>query len=143
MENRFGLKDFILCVLLVVIIISQWLSMKQADRQWTEVKRLAEQIDAQTTDLTFIRQQLAEGIAVNPNQAHSPPPPDNTTDPTATTLADPFDRVLAAQQMEGYTAGDWFVDAFSAQPPNLTPLISSDAYASIIQNRVVESLAID
>jgi len=33
MDNRFGFKDLVLTVLLLAILVSIWLGMKQADRQ--------------------------------------------------------------------------------------------------------------
>src|SRR5687768_14233457 len=38
MENRFGVKDFITMILLVVLILSVWFAMKQYDRQWNDIR---------------------------------------------------------------------------------------------------------
>ena len=58
MENRFGVKDFVLMLLLVVLIVSVWLGMKQYDRQWDKVPGLEQ-------SLKDIQRTLARGVAVN------------------------------------------------------------------------------
>ena len=40
MENRFGVKDFISMTLLVVLIVSVWIAMKQYDRQWADMQQI-------------------------------------------------------------------------------------------------------
>jgi peptide/nickel transport system substrate-binding protein len=55
---------------------------------------------------------------------------------------DPFERRRAAIAMPEYAQGDWYIDAFGVAVGKLTPLVSSDAYQSSIQNYVIESLAV-
>ena len=131
MENRFGFKDFVLVVLFMVLIISVWLSMKQADRQGDELKAISTQLSGQTRELSQIRRKLEEGISVDPSHRSSTP---HGAGP------DPFNRVHRAKQNEDYALGDWLVQAFGVNPPKLTPLLSSDVYASILQARVIETL---
>ena len=134
MENRFGIRDLILCILLILIIVGQWLAMKQYDRQWQKIEQIAGTLDEHTRDLAYLRKRLAEGVTFGQMQL--------APQHSEQGFADPFDRVKKAQAMADYATGDWMVDSFGAQPPKLTPLISSDAYGSIIQNRVMESLVI-
>ena len=53
---------------------------------------------------------------------------------------DPFYRISQMKDQKGYTSGDWYVTSFAAVVPTLTPLISSDLYASIVQSRIFETL---
>ncbi len=56
MQNRFGFKDFVVIVLLVLILVSIWLGMKQRDRQFDTFERL----HAKSADL---ESRIAGGIA--------------------------------------------------------------------------------
>jgi len=54
---------------------------------------------------------------------------------------DPFARAKAIKANSDYSDNDNFVDIFAVTPDKLTPWISTDAYASMVQARVIESLA--
>lgn len=131
MENRFGFKDLVLAVLLVVVIVSLWLAMKQNDRQYGVTLAISRKLDAQTRDLEAMRRTLDRGIAVN------------TTHPADTQPAaeggDPFARIRAARKMPDFTEGGWYIDAFSGVA-KLTPLVSGDVYASVVQDSILETL---
>ncbi len=43
MQNRFGIKDFVIVFLLLLIVATLWLSMIQRDRQWPVLQSIAEQ----------------------------------------------------------------------------------------------------
>ncbi len=132
MENRFGVRDLILTVLLLALIGSVWLSMKQADRHKVQLDQIQAIVSEQTKDLTRIQNQLAQGVVSVGATA---------TQPSATTVErDPFEHVRAAQKQPGYAKGDYFVDVFSVVPDKLTPIISSDAYSSMVQAQVLENL---
>ena len=132
MENRFGLKDLILYVLVVILIVMVWLSMVQRDRMWPRLQSLEDAVQNQTRDLAAIRRQLSEGITVGSQ---------NPTTQATKSTSDPFARVIAAQAMPGFARGDWLVDNFGTKVPKLTPIASQDVYGSIVQNRVQEQLA--
>jgi len=51
-----------------------------------------------------------------------------------------FRRAFNASQQEDYASGDWKVSTFSNTIKTITPLVSSDAYASEVQSNVLESL---
>lgn len=55
-------------------------------------------------------------------------------------VAKAFQRAQAMTEQEAYAQGDWSVNAFGNNIKTLTPLVSSDAYASSVQNYVLESL---
>lgn len=50
-------------------------------------------------------------------------------------------RIRAATTQSGYTRGDWLVQNLRSQVARITPLISTDPYAAVIQARVLESMA--
>ena len=134
MENRFGFKDFVLVVLLVAILASIWVAMKQYDRQWEVMRRIDENLTAQADALRELQRTLKRGVAVAP-------PPSNGAVAAATSAEDdPHRRWLAAQAQDGYAPGDWFVDAFAQTVGKLTPLVSSDAYQNAVESYVLESL---
>jgi len=134
MENRFGVKDFVLFLLLIVLIISVWLAMKQYDRQWTEIRSLSAKVDAQGTDVYAIKKSIDEG-GINLTTTR----PGGGT-PTTLSSADPFARVRAARALPGFTAGDWFVEGFGGSVAKISPLLSGDTYGSQIQGNVLETL---
>lgn len=135
MENRFGLRDFVLTVLLLAILVTLWLAIKQYDRQWEVLQQMQSTMATQTHDLARIRSQLASGIVA------APASDSGAGTASAGTARDPFQHVKVAQKKPGYTLGDYYVDVFAVVPDKLTPLISSDAYSSIIQSYILEGLA--
>ena len=134
MENRFGIKDLFLFLVLIALLISVWLAMKQNDRQWDELRIIRNRVEGQANDLRTIQDALRQGVAVaNPNSTTAPI--------VADAQNDPFSRLRVAQQLPDYARGGWLVDAFGNSVGKLTPLVSSDAYASTVQGYVLESLA--
>lgn len=129
MENRFGVKDLFLFLTLFGIIGLLVLALVQYDRQWDQIQLLKKQTSDLTNDLTAIRQQLAEGVVLGGASDRGPAGPD------------PFAPIRAAEKMEGFARGDWFVENFGTNIGKLTPLISTDVYATWVQVKVCESLA--
>ena len=98
MQNKFGLKDFIVLVILLGLALSVWLSMVQDDRKWKELRstqaqlnsiesslaRVQRQLDTATVDqaqldaiesgLADIQRQLAAGVAVVQSEADAEVP---------------------------------------------------------------------
>ncbi|MFA7235476.1 MAG: ABC transporter substrate-binding protein [Phycisphaeraceae bacterium] len=150
MENRFGIKDLVNLLLLVMIVVLLGLQMIQKDRQWVLMQQLKGKIESQSNDLTNIRQALSGGVTIG-NRAGLPRPtdtnatgttrPETTGTEPATDATDPFARLREGMKRPDFAMGDWCVDAFGSEINTLTPLISTDAYASIVQGFVQESLA--
>ena len=132
MENRFGVKDFVLYLLVVVLIVIVLLGMKQYDREWTLLQQIQKQSTDQSADLAGIHRQLARGLTVANGSSNTPTP---TTQPGD----DPFARIEAAQKLPGYAQGDWYVDS-GPNSDRLTPIISGDVFAATVQSHVIESL---
>ena len=138
MENRFGFKDLILTVLLVALIVSVWVSMKQVDRQWDELAKLNAQAEEQTKQLRHLGDLLENGAAVTPSHDAGHGSEASSTDEGT---APAFDRVLAAREEPDYARGDWAIRAFGVSVGKLTPHVSSDVYQSLLESYIVQSLA--
>jgi peptide/nickel transport system substrate-binding protein len=130
MENRFGLKDLFLFVILIVLVGLVGLAMVQVDRQWRELRTMREQSEQQIEILGDLRRILAAGVRVADGGA--------TTRPADGT--GPFARVLAARAMPDYAEGDWHVWGLGGGLKTITPLVSGDANASAVQGLVLETL---
>src|SRR5579884_4232087 len=136
MENRFGIKDLFLLLLMCGLIAVVALAMVMFDRQYEQIMLIKNQNDQLTRDVVEIRRQLAEGItAVAP-----------TTGPTSTqavsNLPDSFRPMKEAEKMPGFARGGWFLDNFSTKIGRLTPLVSVDIYQMWVENLVMEGLGV-
>jgi len=140
MENRFGFKDLVLAVLLVVLILSVWLAMKQFDRQWEDVKQTQQEIKNLTSEQARTRNRLNDlqrlierGVKVSAAPGSG-----------GEAEHDPFERIKAARAQEDFAEGDWLIDAFGTKVGNITALVYKSLYGRRIQEHVMESLlAID
>ncbi len=135
MGNRFGVKDVLLYLILSAILVSIWLAMVQIDRQWMLIQHTQEKLDAQTRDIADIRRQLQRGVALaGPGAA-----PGIGKGSEADTWAG-FRRARQAAMQPDYAEGDWLVSYFSSNLERLTPVLSGDAYASRVQELVLDTL---
>lgn len=132
MDNRFGVKDFILLLVLGVLILLVLLAMIQYDRQWKEILLIRTKLDDQAKELRALRDQIQAGVAVR----------GGTTQSSASAeTGDPFRRLRVIEQMPNFARGDWVISSLAGKSATLTPLVSGDAYASDVQNLVLETLA--
>jgi peptide/nickel transport system substrate-binding protein len=127
MQNRFGVKDLFLFLLVMAVLVSVWMSMVQIDRQWKEIQVVKDSIQD-------IQERLSKGIASN---AYSASPGVASTNPSV----DPFTRIESAREMKGYAQGDWMIWALNGGVAKITPLVSSDENAYLVQGEVLETLA--
>jgi peptide/nickel transport system substrate-binding protein len=130
MAKRVGARDLLSYLLLTAILVSVWLAMVQIDRQWQFIRETQVKLDEQTRDLAEIRRRLRQGVMVA-NEA------------TGGSLDESwrgFARAAEVAQRDDYARGDWLVSAFGSTPQRLTPTISTDAYASAVQERVLDTL---
>jgi peptide/nickel transport system substrate-binding protein len=130
MENRFGIKDFFLFLVLFVLIGLVILAMVQFDRQWEMVQRLDRRVTEQTTDLAQIQRQLAQGVTASTTATTMP----------AGGMSAGFERVLAAHGSPDYAQGGQLVLMSQATSAKLTPLIATDAFAFDVWGFVMDSL---
>ena len=136
MDNRFGLKDFLLFALVAAVLVAVVLGMFQFDRQWDTVRQLEQQNQTLASDLNQLGRKIdrlaRSGIAVSGTGG--------ATTQAAVDEDDPFRLIDEAEQNEDFARGGWFLDNFGTKIGRLTPLVSSDVYASWVQNLVLESL---
>lgn len=137
MEKRFTFKDFFLFAFLALLFITLLLSMYMVDRQWGEMAGMQRTMNEQAEDLRALRgainrleSRLDRGTLVSEGGTAG--------QAEAGSLA--FERAQAATRQPDFARGDWLVDSFGTGLKTITPLVSSDAYASQVQSYVQESL---
>src|SRR3954470_8163241 len=103
MENRFGVKDFVLLILLVVLIGVVVLAMFQYDRQWADVQKIRDQLAEQARDLRDPQRTIARGVtlsgagnAAGGATVSTGTRPISSTNPSDYGKDDPFARIKAA-----------------------------------------------
>ena len=131
MENRFGLKDLFLFLILGALIFVIVLAMKQYDRQWEVMQQINRRITEQTTDLAQIHRLLEQGV---------PTTNESGTGSAASRSMAGFERILKAQSAPDYAQGGQLVMLSQATTAKLTPLIASDAFAFDLWGYVMDSL---
>jgi peptide/nickel transport system substrate-binding protein len=136
MEKRFSAKDLPLIIGLMLIVVLIVLLMYQVDRQWSRMTDMQRAMQEQSDDLRRLRVALQslEGRVRTGVAAPSGEPLDADDMPAA------FRRARRAAEQPDYAPGDWLVRAFPTGLSTITPLVSSDAYASEVQGYVLESL---
>lgn len=133
MVERIGKRDLILYGFMVAVLVSIWLAMFQIDRQWQFIAETQQKIDEQTRDIADLRRQIRRGVAVaGPAQGN----PD-----TLPASWRGFERAYEASRKPDYAQGDWLILSFGSQIPTITPFLSGDAYATRVQDWVVDTLA--
>lgn len=123
----FGLVSVLLVLLMV-----------QVDRQWQRMSEMTRILQEQAEDvrrtrglLRDLEQSLRSGVVVAPGQQVAAP---------AAGRGDAFDRARRVAVRDDHAQGDWLMLAFGTGLKTLTPLVSSDAYASEVQAYVTEPL---
>lgn len=124
-------RDWILYSLLSLLIVLLLLAMYQIDRQWLKLTDMQTAMSEQAKTLRELRSTIASGAVPAALSASSA---------KIEEIAPAFKRAYAATTMPDYASGDWSVDAFSTNIKTITPLVSTDAYASRVQSYVLESL---
>lgn len=119
----------LMAVLLVLLMI-------QIDRQWQRMSDMTRIMQEQSEDIRRTRTLLRDlEQTVRSGQFQG----SDATTPT-TAMPDAFDRARRASEQPDYATGDWLMLAFATGLSTLTPLVSADAYASEVQNYVLEPL---
>ena len=104
MENRFGLKDFLLIALLALVVAVILLAMKQYDRQYEIVRDIQQQGRDQLRELVGIRAAIERGGLSNV-----------ATSRPSSTGPDGFAALRKLTDYGKYNQGDWFVQNFPVQ----------------------------
>ncbi|MGM0680218.1 MAG: peptide-binding protein [Pseudomonadota bacterium] len=122
---------------MALLFITLLLSMYMVDRQWAEMAGIQRTMNEQAEDIRALRGSInrlerrlergeiaSDGGGSAQSEAELPA----------------FERALAATRESDFARGDWLVDSFGTGIKTITPLVSSDAYASQVQSYVQESL---
>jgi len=137
MDKRFNKKDLILLLSLGFIILLIILSMYMVDRQWLKMSEMQNSMKEQAEDIRDLRATVRSlENHVRSGKFSSSINKSNIDED----LPKSFQRAYKATQKEDYAEGDWLVTAFSTGLKTLTPLVSQDAYASVVQDYIFESL---
>jgi peptide/nickel transport system substrate-binding protein len=131
MQKQLTSRDWIIYSLLGVLVVMLLLAMYQIDRQWLKLAEMQSALSEQVKALRDLRNTITNGIPQTASATQ--PSPDKAISPA-------FKRAHAATLLPDYAQGDWNVDAFGTNLKTITPLISTDAYAAVIQGYVLESL---
>jgi peptide/nickel transport system substrate-binding protein len=133
MENRFSVKDMILASLLGLLIVLVLLAMKEFDRQYILVGQIQANGADQLKALVAIQRALESG-------ASSPRANSGSTAEPSFEGVDPFAGLRKLRADGKYDQGDWLVQNLGAPVANISPLLSTDVSAAVLQARVMESL---
>ncbi len=131
MQNQSTSRSWIIYALLSLLILLLMLTMYQIDRQWLKLTEMTTAMSEQSNDMRQLRGAISSGTLAKASAA-------NTSSSKA--IAPAFNRAQQASVQPDYAPGDWSVDAFFNNIKTITPLISTDLYAAIVQNYVLEPL---
>lgn len=125
--KKFATQGWISYLLISIPIVLLLLVMYQIDRQWMRLSEMQVIMHEQAKDMSQLRKAVASGTIRS-----------WTADSAG--VAPAFRRAKAMTELPDYAQGDWNVYAFGNNLKTITPLVSSDAYASDVQRYVLESL---
>jgi len=131
MKKQITTWDWLLFSLLITLIFSIFLVMYQIDRQWLKLTAM----ETTMSDLAKNVRDLRSALGSDDLRANTSL---NGNASKEVSLA--FKRANDATHLADYAQGDWSVEAFGTNLKTITPLVSTDAYASNVQSYVVESL---
>lgn len=131
MKKQITTWDWLLFSLLITLILSILLVMYQIDRQWLKLTAMETTMSEQAKELRDLRSTLVSGVVKTDLSVKE-------IDSKEVALA--FKRANDATHLVDYAQGDWSVEAFATHLKTITPLVSTDAYASSVQSYVLESL---
>ncbi|MEM1213461.1 MAG: ABC transporter substrate-binding protein [Planctomycetota bacterium] len=135
MNNRFGLRDLVLVVLLVAVLVSVWLGTIEGDRRWEKLEGVESALAEQGHAINRVRQQLREGVLAVGTVGGGV-----ASGVSAEQVSNPFEKLIAAQSSEGFAEGGWYIDRFRSAVGKLTPLVPADIYQRTIESYVLEPL---
>lgn len=160
MQSKFGLKDFVLLTVMLMVGVFVWFKMFQDDRRWNQLQqaesRLAE-IDANVSriqrnfdandlreQLVAIREQLESGVIVS-GQAENAATrtgaqPDWAKPGYRIDTTGPWQFVNDPFEDDAMESGGVFTELFEGQPPKITSYLYADVYGRRVNDLVIEGL---
>ncbi|MFV1982488.1 MAG: ABC transporter substrate-binding protein [Thiohalomonadales bacterium] len=107
------------------------------DRQWLKISEMQVTLQEQAKDL----RSLSSKFRNNTQDFQVGVPRNGSNIPDKNLIPAAFKNAYQATQQPDYAEGDWFVRAFG-NVKTITPYVSQDTYASIVQKNVLESLLV-
>lgn len=150
MQNKFGLKDFILLVLVIGIVVSIWFNMFQEDRRFTAVNRMDHRLQTVEQQLARLDRRLEEGVVAMPTTGGTGAAGGRQPGVRDESWARPGVPVqwwdgprftTDPREHEDFQYGGEFTEIFEAQPVKITAVLAEDTYARRVADVVCESLA--
>ncbi len=145
MQDRFGLKDFVLWVAVLVLAVLTVLRMLQGDRVWKELQAVRSLVGEQRQIVTQMQVKLDSGdfVASGGGTAGRVTRDESWARPgVPVTWPKPFLMAHDPTQLPGYSEGGTFTEIFEAQFPKIVPFTYTDVYGRrIIEDLACESLA--
>ncbi len=142
MQKRLTARDGVLYIVLFLLLALVILMMYQFDRLWGKVDQMQTALSEQAWDVRNLRTALSSGQfavmthhAAAQSQVQSPSP-----NAVVAAVSPAFQRAYAATQQADYAQGDWSVNSFVTNLATITPLVSTDANATTVQDYVLETL---
>ncbi len=146
MERRFTVKDFANFIFLSLLAVMVLLTMYMVDRQWNKMAQMERVMQEQADGMRELRSLMrAVDQQVKRGTFNATIHSDESVSHQAlvgSEIPEAFRRAKLATEQPGYHEGDWHVQAFALNLKTMTPLVSSDVYASYVQSYVLESLLI-
>jgi len=131
MKKQITPWDWLLFSLLITLLFTILLTMYQIDRQWLKLTAIETTISEQAKDMRELRSALGSGLVIADS---------SLKDKAFSEVSLAFRRASDATHLADYAQGDWSIEAFGTNLKTITPLVSTDAYASNVQGYVLESL---
>jgi len=131
MKKQITPWDWLLFSLLITLLFTILLTMYQIDRQWLKLTAIETTISEQAKDMRELRSALGSGLVIADS---------SLKDKAFSEVSLAFRRASDATHLADYAQGDWSIEAFGTHLKTITPLVSTDAYASNVQSYVLESL---
>lgn len=146
MERRFTVKDFSNFIFLSLLAVMILLTMYMIDRQWSKMAQMErvmqEQADSMRELRSLVRNVDKRIQSGHLNAAIAGSGSAGSPEAIGDDIPAAFRRAKIAVDQPDYHEGDWHVQAFGLNLKTMTPLVSSDVYASNVQSYVMESLLI-
>lgn len=141
MQNRFGIKDFVLMVMVLVVGVLVFLSMMQRDREWEQVQDVKAKVGGLEKQLARIEGTLEGGVTMAAGASAAAVRDDSWIVPGVPVEWQPaWDFVTDPRTQAGFEVGGEFTETFEVQPAKLTPNIQTDVYGRRVIDVVVECL---
>ncbi len=148
MQNKFGLKDFVLLAVMVIVGLSVWLGMYQRDGQKNDMQTALSKLTKLEGQLARLEATIEAGGGVAAAPVGGPRAEPGVRDqnwarPDVAVQWQPAMAFAHDPRADAkFLPGGEFTEIYEAQLARLTPYISADVYGRRIQELTMGSLAI-